>query len=171
MPKKILTPIEERFWPKTEPEPNSGCLLWTASAVTCNGKQWYGVIGAGGRKGGTVLAHRVAFVLAGGELSPGMDVMHTCDNSLCVNAAHLVLGTRQDNMRHCSDVGRAVIPGREERLATTHCPRGHEYTIENTGVSLSRSRYRTRRCRTCHRDKQRVRSARKRGVVVEVGRV
>ena len=52
------------------------------------------------------LAHRVAFVLAGGELadrrgqpgSRGELVLHSCDLKPCCNPAHLSLGDHERNM-------------------------------------------------------------------------
>lgn len=47
----------------------------------------------------TAIAPRVAFVL-GTKIDPGVAlVLHTCDNSLCCNPAHLYLGTQADNNR------------------------------------------------------------------------
>lgn len=44
-------------------------------------------------------AHRVAYVLAKGDIPQGQVVMHTCDNPPCVNPEHLSLGTQGDNVR------------------------------------------------------------------------
>lgn len=47
----------------------------------------------------------------------------------------------------------------EAQRRKTHCPNGHEYTIENTYVQTKRDRYRgvrqSRACRTCQRDMMR----------------
>lgn len=49
------------------------------------------------------------------------------------------------------------LDGADHQRAKTHCPRGHEYTEENTLVYPSDGR---RRCRTCRRDATRASSAR-----------
>lgn len=59
--------------------------------------------------GRAVLAHRESRRLT--HEDPGqMHVLHRCDNTACVNPAHLFLGTHADNMRDCVSKGRHKIP-------------------------------------------------------------
>lgn len=57
--------------------------------------------------------HRIAYMEFIGEIPENMLVMHTCDNPICCNPDHLVLGTQQDNMRDCRDKGRLKPRGKE----------------------------------------------------------
>jgi predicted XRE-type DNA-binding protein len=50
--------------------------------------------------------HRYIFAKHNGPIPPGMHVMHTCDNRLCINPSHLKLGTHQDNMADMVAKGR-----------------------------------------------------------------
>lgn len=86
----------DRLKAKVKIDPVSGCWIWQASLST-NG---YGQIKFGDRP---VLAHRVSRILHNGEI-PGdgskygtMNVLHKCDNQLCVNPEHLFLGDQSDN--------------------------------------------------------------------------
>lgn len=57
----------------------------------------------------SVLHHRLVYCLTQGiKLSAikGMSVMHTCDNTMCVNPEHLKLGTHTDNMQDKMNKGR-----------------------------------------------------------------
>lgn len=70
------------------------CWLWLGSAQRDSG---HGVISI---RGESCFAHRVAFFLAKGFLpdySKGRIVMHDCENSSCINPAHLVEGTCKEN--------------------------------------------------------------------------
>lgn len=81
--------LEERFWRKVDRTGN--CWLWTASMAG----RGYGQIRVGGRY---QYAHRVAYELAFGPISSGLQVDHrpTCRRS-CVNPAHLRLATNKQN--------------------------------------------------------------------------
>ena len=44
------------------------------------------------------IVHRFSYKLYYGKFDLSYDVLHRCDNKLCVNPDHLVEGTHQDNM-------------------------------------------------------------------------
>lgn len=83
-------------------EQPDGCWLWTAFRMA-NG---YGFFRLSDRH---ELAHRTSYRLFIGELVDGLDVMHSCDNSGCVNPDHLSLGTRKENMAHAVAAGRMAV--------------------------------------------------------------
>jgi hypothetical protein len=93
-----------------------------------------------------VLAHRAAWEVTFGPIPDGLFVCHSCDTPACVRPDHLFLGTLADN--NLDMVGKM----RHWKQAVTHCPRGHEYTPENTKLNVGGK---GRRCRTCHNEDMR----------------
>lgn len=79
--------IEERFWNKVSK--NGSCWEWTAR----RNKDGYGEFSSGTQS----KAHRYSYELHFGKIPKGVLVLHTCDNSCCVNPNHLYLGTDMDN--------------------------------------------------------------------------
>ncbi len=87
--------------------------------------------------------HRVAYALAYGPIPDGMFVCHRCDVPICINPAHLFLGTHDENMADMvakkrrqllrangsPRPSRSGVPSPSKR---THCPQGHPYSSENT---------------------------------------
>ena len=124
--------LRARFEAKYTPEPNTGCWLWDG-ACTYNG---YGRIGAGGKHGRTLGAHRVAWELYNGPIPQGLQIDHLCRTRFCVNPRHLELVTNSQNIQrglHCTP---------------KTCKHGHLRTPENTYYNA----HGYRSCKTCRRE-------------------
>lgn len=96
----MVEPLAERFWRfvnKTET-----CWLWTGAHSN------YGLLNERGRTK-TLIASRVSWEIHNGPIPDGLYVLHDCpggDNPLCVNPAHLWLGTAADNSHDMMAKGR-----------------------------------------------------------------
>lgn len=131
------------------PEPMSGCWLWEG-AITTTGRNLKGKPYSSSSRpvfryeGRAQSSSRVSWKIYKASIPDGMGVLHTCDNSLCVNPDHLFLGTHQDNMEDAKQKKRmhgGIVRG-------THCPHGHEYTEENTRWRMCRGKKQAA-CRAC----------------------
>ena len=101
-----------RFWRKV----NRGvgrddCWTWTGSKCGRDGYGGFSV--ARGKPRGQQApkyAHRAAYELTHGPIPAGLSILHRCDNPICVNPAHLFLGTQADNMKDAAAKGRLHVP-------------------------------------------------------------
>lgn len=94
-----LEKLRIRFWNKVDQSGGSDAC-WEWQGYKSKGK-WggYGMVylKIGEQKDFPLLTHRVAYMLAVGDIPDDMFVCHKCDNPPCCNPAHLFLGTCQDN--------------------------------------------------------------------------
>lgn len=123
----------------------SECMEWTG-AKWSNG---YPEAKVNGRK---IKVHRYIWEWVNGtKLKPWPQevVMHSCDNRLCINPDHLMLGSQAENLDDMWNKGRGFTPfrGKYEHA----CKHGHPWTEESTYIDPNGDR----NCRTCRLDRQR----------------
>lgn len=141
----------DHFMSHVEIQPN-GCWWWMDS----RNREGYGLFalaaGLAGQK--STLAHRASYEHFIGPIPEGKGLDHTCHKKgecrggptchhrRCVNPLHLEPVTQSENTKrgHAGEVAAQI------QRQKTHCPQGHEYTPENTGISKKK-----RRCRSCDR--------------------
>ena len=104
--RKAHTPIktwQERIDCHWEPVTETGCWLWTG-ALASDG---YGLVSQ--RIDGRNIckrAHRLSYELHIGQIPKDMSVLHKCDTPICINPAHLFVGTQKANTDDACRKGR-----------------------------------------------------------------
>ena len=90
----ITDKVIKRFWELVDRRPNNECWEWAGSLrkASC---RWYGQFRID-RK--LRASHRVAWEIAYGAIPRYFQVLHNCDDTTCVNPAHLSIGTNRDNV-------------------------------------------------------------------------
>lgn len=124
--------LPEKVEARIIPEPMSGCWIWTGPLR--DSKDGYGGLS---HEGKVYRTHKFVFEFFNGPVPQGLCLDHICRNKICCNPEHLEVATWKMNIRR----GAGVAP---RNLAKTHCPQGHEYTLENTYIWAEQ-----RFCRTC----------------------
>lgn len=127
----------------------SKCWAWKSSR---NGNGYgYIVINHSTHRYGThLLAHRVSYSVLIGKIPEGFVLDHLCRNHACVNPWHLEPVKQKENTLR-GDTGK-------HHKIKTGCPKGHEYTPENTYLNGLGGRF----CRKCAIERARLHKQKKR---------
>jgi hypothetical protein len=121
-----------------------GCLIWQGQKIRSrNSRTWYGQYNFRDR---TITVHRIVISLTQREAGFREVVMHTCDNGLCCNPAHLKFGTTQENLKDAAAKGSYQY----HKSHYHRCKHGHEFSEENTRICKRGFRH----CKQCEKDKQ-----------------
>lgn len=108
----------------------SGCWIWQGPRTP----DGYGKHRRGPGHPERVI-HRITYEHYVGPIPDGLQLDHLCRVRLCCNPEHLEPVTGSVNTDRQDHANRRK----------THCPKGHEYTPENTRIDSAGKRH----CRTC----------------------
>lgn len=146
------------------------CWLWTAA----RDGRGYGFISYQGRQ---YRAHRLSWILTHGALTVDAPcVLHLCDNTSCVNPAHLRAGTQRENCHDRDRKGRQVtrlgeLPPEKRQRGEMHWSRRMPERVprgERSGLRLHPERAaRGERCGTAKATDAAVRIIRQRAIAGE----
>ncbi len=128
-----------RFAAKVQmPDDLSECWLWIVAIED----ETYGVFWDGLR---TTSAHRIMYEWVNGPVGSLVVDHAICQHPPCVNPWHGEAVTQSEN----------ILRGNLRQYTQTHCKRDHEFTPENTRMSVNtRTGKLMRQCRACQRIRQ-----------------
>ena len=133
-----------RIQEKIEPEPMSGCWLWTAFL----NPEGYGVAWTGTH---VRLAHRFVYESLVGEITK-RTLDHLCRVRSCVNPSHLRPATDSENIHAQGSQARAHMQSLQ-----THCSK-HGLPLEPDPIKFRIPRRICPQCRSDRTDRQRIAS-------------
>lgn len=125
--------LDDRFWSKVKK--TASCWNWKAAKNSFG----YGGFSLNGKWKGS---YRVSYEDKNGKIPEGLVIDHLCKNKSCVNPEHLEVVTQKQNIMRGTWFASL-------NAVKTHCPKGHEFTPENT-ISYKRKTWIQRQCRICH---------------------
>lgn len=113
------------------------CWLWLGTVTRRWGRPMFKTCGK------LVQAHRYAYRLYVGEIPSGMNILHSCDNPMCVNPAHLRPGTTQENVKDRVARGRSATGAANHNTKLTpdqvQIIRSYDYSKRGSAAALARS--------------------------------
>jgi hypothetical protein len=120
----------------------NGCWEWRGAT---NRKNGYSLIST--KKGKTKIGHRLIWEIVNHQPFPAKLVGdHTCHDPKICKLGDACPHRRCLNPEHVDPVTQAVNLQRGEQQNRSHCPKGHEYTPENTYKHKNRNSKTCRRC-------------------------
>ena len=131
-PDRVIKNFSRRIDFPENPETSDECWNWTGGCPGRNTRTHiYGQIGF------TInsithyqKSHRFSYEYYYGPILNDLHVLHTCDNTLCVNPKHLWLGTNKDNVddkvrknrhAHGETIGKAILTEKEVLNIYNYC--------------------------------------------------
>ena len=135
-PKWILNRAELARLQRLIKTSEEGCWEWQGDATPNGYGKWAKASGAPVRA-----IHRITYEhYKNSEVPQGLQLDHLCRNRKCCNPDHLEPVTPSENTKRQDHYERRK----------TECPKGHEYSEENTRITKEGKRV----CRQCDRERR-----------------
>lgn len=95
--------------------------------------------------------HRLVYEAHKGMIYFGEVVRHSCDNRLCINPDHLMVGSFADNIEDMHLRNRGIRLGVDKQT----CRKGHDLTLPSAIRNVTRQgRNNSRACRQCEKERK-----------------
>lgn len=132
--------IRDRIEFNSMPVTETGCWIWLPNC------RRYGELKINGKM---VKAHRASWEAYNNQSIPdGLNVLHQCDVTECVNPAHLFLGTQLDNIRDMIAKGRdhkRGLSGAKNPMAVLSAEQVRAIRLSTKSESVLAAEYETSR--------------------------
>ena len=130
--------INREFWKSHQETMPTGCIEWRGATH----RQGYGMINAvriADNQAIMTVTHRVAYMEATGRSLTSQDfIVNTCDNKLCVNPHHYILGDAHDRTEMMRNRGRLGL-GRRGPNTTPPKKQQRDYRYSEEEIQWVRS--------------------------------